>query len=142
MKKKPEFKDKKFKNDKEFKFWLDGTVKYTVSLEDKGQDFLKFYIDKGGEILHAEPFQSSIWNGKIVDTLSIEVGKKILFNDGKSLNYKTVRVIKKIVKRKDPNLKPCPVCGIKMVKTVSNFQTCSKGHTKLHKYTSPWARKG
>lgn len=90
---KPKYKNKKFKSKKAFDTWLDKTTKYVIDIEDKGQDFLTWWIDERGEVLHSD-VQAWLWNGKIVDvkkllkTKVIQIGKD-------TLNYKAKKVTKK-----------------------------------------------
>lgn len=54
-----------------------------VELEDQGQGFLRFYLDKHGVITHTEPFQGWLWNGRRVLQKKIEVGTRLrLGKDG------------------------------------------------------------
>jgi hypothetical protein len=73
----PEYKDKKFKSEQEFKDWLEKISITKICFKDNGQDCLYWYIDDGGEILHCEPFQSAIWNGRIVDLETVKIGDQI-----------------------------------------------------------------
>jgi hypothetical protein len=72
-----EHKAKKFKDLKDFGRWLSAKCLYEVRFEDHGQDALIWYLDAGGEVLHCEPFQASVWNGMIVDLSRLKVGKEI-----------------------------------------------------------------
>lgn len=92
MSKTAQFKELRFKSKDEFNEWLAKTAKYKIDFEDHGQDFLSWWIDKRGEVIHCEPFQSSVWNGTMVMTNSIKVGKQIVFQDGRILNYKTTKI--------------------------------------------------
>lgn len=58
-----------------FMCWLHDTAEYVLEFEDNQQDCLTWYVDAGGEILHAD-MQSTIWNGRIVDLDTIEEGKR------------------------------------------------------------------
>lgn len=73
---KAEFKDLKFKKETDFEKWLEKTTKYVLDFKDNGQDCLKWYLDKGGEVLHSN-LQSFVWNGCLVHLFYIEVGKNI-----------------------------------------------------------------
>ena len=90
--KKAKYKNTKFKTKKEFKNWLKKLTKYHICFEDKGQDFLEWWLDERGEILHCEPFQASVWNGKMVDIGSLKIGKTLLFQDGRGLKYKVITI--------------------------------------------------
>lgn len=37
-----------------------------ITLEDKGQDFLKLFVDSNGVVIDVQPFQASIWVGAVV----------------------------------------------------------------------------
>lgn len=67
----PEYRDRHFKRKCDFTRWLRNRTAYVLEFQDDGQDFLTWYLDKGGEVLHCEPFQSAIWNGKIVDVSTL-----------------------------------------------------------------------
>ena len=74
----PEHKDKRFKNEEEFKKWLKENTAMKICFKDNGQDLLSIQIDKGGEILNCEiASQGFIWNGEIVDLTTVKVGKNI-----------------------------------------------------------------
>jgi len=60
----------------QFKKWLKATTAYQITFEDKGQDLLQIWIDKDGEILHAN-LQVSIWIGRMVEVKKLAVGKPI-----------------------------------------------------------------
>lgn len=89
------YKDLKFKNEQEFEKWLELTAKYVIDFEDKGQDFLTWYLAEDGEVLHSRPFQANVWNGSIVLLSSLEVGQRPLIQSNKKigeLNYKVVKI--------------------------------------------------
>lgn len=67
-----QYKNAKFP-EKAFEGWLKRTTTQIVEFEDNGQDLLKIWISKEGEILHAN-LQTSIWCGLFVKT-SFAVGK-------------------------------------------------------------------
>lgn len=73
----PKYRDLKFKNETEFGRWLSATAAYKITFKDEGQDCLVWYIDKHGEVLHAEPFQSGIWSGMCVDLSALKVGENV-----------------------------------------------------------------
>ena len=87
----PIYKELTFKSEIDFKKWLQKTTKYHIYFEDKGQDFLEWFIDERGEVLHSN-LQSFVWNGKMVDIKTIVVGKKLRFSDGSTLNYKIIKI--------------------------------------------------
>ena len=68
---KSQFKEITFKTEREFNEWLEKTTHKKIFLKDKGQDLMKLWVAKSGEILNAN-MQSSIWNGRFVymETLS------------------------------------------------------------------------
>jgi hypothetical protein len=94
-----EFRDVKFpgKNpEQEFDKWLEENAKFKIYFEDKGQDFLRWWLDKGGEVLHSD-LQSFVWGGKIVDLRSLAVGFQPELKDGNKigiLNYKVIKIEK------------------------------------------------
>lgn len=93
---KPQYQYLKFKNEKEFSVWLEEKAKYKVVFEDKGQDFLIWWLDERGEVLHSEPFQASVWNGTMVILSSLKVDSylKIVSNLRlkRSLIYKVIDI--------------------------------------------------
>lgn len=95
MKKVAEYKDLKFKTIEEFEGWLAEKTKYIVTFENGGQDFSKWWIDGGGEILHSD-LQGRVWDSCIVDTTTIKKGGHLLFDTefdkGRVLDYKIVDV--------------------------------------------------
>lgn len=46
-----------------------------ITLEDNGQDFLTFYVDKIGRIIDAKPFQISLWVGGVIPVWSRDLVK-------------------------------------------------------------------
>ena len=83
----------KFKNRKVFETWLEEKTKYIVKFEDGGQDFLTWWIDENGEVLHSK-LQDWMWNGKIVNLKSLKVGKNLKFQNGDSIKYKIKEIEK------------------------------------------------
>jgi len=76
---KEEYKNKRFKGSKckeNFVKWLTKMAKYEIKFVDNEQDCTGWWIDEGGEVLHAV-LQSGIWNGEIVDLKRLEVGRGI-----------------------------------------------------------------
>jgi len=73
---KADYTDTKFKVKGEFEDWLQKTTRYKIHFKDKGQDCLLWWVDKGGEVLHAN-LQSTVWNGKLVDLFNLVVGEGI-----------------------------------------------------------------
>ena len=84
---KAKYKNKKFKTEEAFNKWLKETAKYLLHIEDKGQDFLEWWLDERGEVLHSD-MQSFVWNGNIVNIKRVKKNKKIVLNGIKTLNYK------------------------------------------------------
>ena len=60
----------------QFKKWLKATTAFQITFKDAGQDLRRIWIDKDGEIIHAN-LQVSIWNGRRVDPKKITIGKPI-----------------------------------------------------------------
>lgn len=100
---KAKYKDVKFKSKIEFDKWLKKLTEYHIYFEDNGQDFLEWFVDKRGEVLHSD-MQSFVWNGKMIDVNSIKIGKRLKFIDGSELNYK----IKKVIGKYTPMLGESP----------------------------------
>ena len=91
---KAEFKKLKFKSKKEF----EKTATYKIKFEDKGQDCLEWWIDDGGEVLHAN-LQTKIWNGMIVDLFELLIGEEIGVMDTENQQTKFYDfVVEEIVK--------------------------------------------
>lgn len=92
------FKTKKFKNQKEFTKWLKETAKYKIKFKDNGQDCLEWWIDEGGEVLHAN-LQSRVWNGMIVSFFDLIIGEQIGVMDTANEQTKIYNfIVKKIIK--------------------------------------------
>lgn len=87
-------RDKKFLHQDAFEKWLKVTTKYKIDFEDKGQDFLTWWVDERGEIIHSYPFQGDIWCGQMLDIDSLKKGSKPLFQDGRELLYKITCIVK------------------------------------------------
>jgi hypothetical protein len=90
----PKYKDLKFGTEKDFEEWLAETATQKIELVDEGQDFLFFWIDKRGEILHTKPFQGSVWNGRIIRSKTIKTGHNMVFTDGLTLKHPVANVEK------------------------------------------------
>lgn len=87
MEKKSEYKDLKFKSKQAFEEWLSETTYKTIHFTNKGQDLLKIWIAKNGEILHAN-MQALIWNGRFVniETLAVNTNLCLWSNEMKKWN--------------------------------------------------------
>jgi len=106
-----EYKELKFRDEQSFKDWLKRKAEYIIKFKDNGQDCLEWFLDIGGEVLHAN-LQASIWNGHCVNLSKLKVGKEVetmkIVNDGETGNYKiektvydfVVEVIIKLKKKK------------------------------------------
>lgn len=95
----PKHKNLKFENKAKFDIWLQKTTAYEITFEDTGQDFLVWFVDKRGEVIHSDPFQSQIWNGKMLDLRTLKKGKYPTFlnSDGfgvGNLKHKIIKVVK------------------------------------------------
>ena len=75
--KRPKFKDLKFENHKELEKWLKSNAKFILEFEDKGQDLLKMWVHKTGEILDCNANQN-LYLGEFVDLEKLEKGKPIV----------------------------------------------------------------
>lgn len=92
--KKSKYKNLRFDNKEEFDKWLEEKTKYILHFEDQGQDFLTWWVDERGEVLHSD-MQSFIWNGTMIklDTIK-EKMRPELFNleenaiENSILNYR------------------------------------------------------
>lgn len=69
----------------------------TIVLEDHGQDFLEWDLDKKGEVVDCRPFQGWAWNGTIVHNKTIIPGDILdittKFGKRTTLNYPVERVV-------------------------------------------------
>lgn len=88
---KSKYRDIKFKTKNDFECWLARTAKYKIEIEDHGQDFLTWWIDERGEVLHSDA-QSFAWNGKIVALAPLLKLNMICFTTGEQLNYNAKKV--------------------------------------------------
>lgn len=89
MKPKPLYKNLTFPDGDAFEKWLQEKAAWRITFEDKGQDFLNWWIDERGEVLHSD-LQSKIWNGCIVNVYNMRVGRELdfLLPEGQILKYK------------------------------------------------------
>ena len=93
---KAEYNDLEFNSRIDFEKWLKEITKYTITFEDEGQDCLTWYIDDGGEVLHASS-GAFIWNGMIVSLYNLKVGKNIeVMKVAKRANQVLSFMVKKI----------------------------------------------
>ena len=90
---KPKYRDKKFKSKENFEKWLNKLTKFKIEFKDDGQDFLKWYLDKRGEVLHCEPFQSSVWNGTMVDIKRRKGREYLPLQDRREIIHKVKKII-------------------------------------------------
>lgn len=90
---KPQYKNKKFKNATEFEKWLKKTATKKIIFEDDGQDFLEWYIDKYGEVLHCAPFQAQLWNGTMVDVYNMRVGSNLPLQNGDVMRHRVKKIV-------------------------------------------------
>lgn len=104
----PIHKDLKFNSKENFNQWLKQITCYIVEFEDDGQDFLKWHIDGRGEVIHCEPFQAFVWNGKMLDVTEMKVGLPLpLQNDTVIIhNVKSIKRINQHISKFNPNSKP------------------------------------
>jgi hypothetical protein len=84
--------------ERQFKKWLTENTKYTLNFTDNGQDCLTWHLCEGGEILHAEPLKSTVWNGKIVALRMLEVGKNAVLMETELKKYRVTDFIVKSIK--------------------------------------------
>lgn len=89
---KPIYKKLTFKNKRMFEKWLNKTTYKQIVFEDNGQDLMKIWIAESGEIINCNQ-QSSIWNGKFVDLVMLEVGLNIDFWNLNRENWDTMDFI-------------------------------------------------
>ncbi len=90
---KPQYKNKKFKNKELFDVWLKKTATQKIVFEDDGQDFLEWYIDKYGEVLHCAPFQCALWNGKMVDVFNMKVRSNLPLQNGDVMKHRVKKIV-------------------------------------------------
>lgn len=91
---KPQYKELRFQDKEGFQKWLEETRKYRIEFADQRQDFLIWHIDERGEVLHSEPFQSGVWNGKMVLTNTLKVGRKVFVYGFGFIKYKIIKTEK------------------------------------------------
>jgi len=73
---KPMYKHLSFDSAGAFEKWLDETTFVEIQIGDKGQDFVRAYVAKNGEIIHT-PIQAAIWNGRFIDIKNLKEGSTI-----------------------------------------------------------------
>ncbi len=68
---------------------------YKIDLENKGQDFSKFFVEDG-RIIHIEPSHDGAagwaWRGKVLSAAHFSPGDGLSLKDGCRLSYKAVAV--------------------------------------------------
>ncbi len=96
---KAKYKNKKFSSKKVFEQWLEKLTKYILHFEDKGQDFLTWYVDERGEVLHSD-LQSVVWNGKMLDIESLRKNKCPIFLDDNGFGIGTLKYKIKMLETK------------------------------------------
>jgi hypothetical protein len=87
-----QFKEKKFESETEFEEWLKKKTHKKIFLKNKGQDKMKIYVSKSGEIIHANK-QCSIWNGKFINMETLKKNTNIRMwnnetSEWETMNYK------------------------------------------------------
>ena len=95
---KQEFKNKKFKNEKEFNKWLEEKEYALIEFVDKGQDCIRWHIDEGGEVIHSV-WQSRIWNGSIVNLSKLKEKKHIYCFLPNKVETSYDFIVKKVIKK-------------------------------------------
>lgn len=94
----PEFRDLRFKTEEEFTAWLEAHKAYYVKLEDQGQDFIGFWLDKGGEIIYTNiASMGGPFNGSLIDLDRLKVGRPPEIMDvaamaNRPLRYKVTKI--------------------------------------------------
>ncbi len=67
-----------------------------IEFEDKGQDFLKWQLNKNGKVIRSTPFQTDVWKNTYVNLDALKVGKEPLIVNKHvgfgSMNYKIISV--------------------------------------------------
>lgn len=99
----PEYQDLKFKNEEAFLIWLVETTEVAVVLKDSGQDLLKLYVAKSGEVIHTEiPTLGNIYNGSLLlDNTEIMIASDHIrlwvpkFKDVVQFKYEVEKVLRK-----------------------------------------------
>jgi len=77
---------------------IDVNAALIIELEDKGQDFLEFQVDKDGIILKAIPYQTEIWKGAYIPLTSVKVGKVLPIHKPPYINFGFLKYKVKSVK--------------------------------------------
>jgi len=87
----PKYRDLTFKSKEEFDEWLKKTATIKVEFEDDGQDFLEWFLDERGEVLHSD-MQCRIWNGKMIDVPNIRIGRYLPLQAGDYITHKVSNI--------------------------------------------------
>ena len=85
------YKYLKFKGRKEFEAWLKEKSKFKIYFADEGQDFLEWYLDERGEVLHSD-LQAFVWNGKMVEIDKMRIEKYLPLQGGDSIIHLVRRI--------------------------------------------------
>lgn len=57
-------------------------MKFQLTFEDHGQDFLRWIVDPDGNVLEAQPFQSDLWTQvQVVGIQAMKPGDTLSFVD-------------------------------------------------------------
>ena len=87
----PKYKDLKFSGKEEFDKWLNETADYKITFADDAQDFLEWYLDKRGEVLHSDQ-QAFVWNGSMVNVKKIKVRKYLPMQGGDFISHNVEKI--------------------------------------------------
>jgi hypothetical protein len=97
-----EYKDLRFKTEREYRKWLKDKTAFYIEFEDQGQDLTGLWIDEGGEILQTKlPSLGRVFNGKMVLISDLRVGAKAGNFDPATKEFNKFRyIVTKVDKRK------------------------------------------
>lgn len=64
---------------------------YKITLEDKGQDFLRFITDDKGIVIEALPYQTDVWKGALIPIAQQEIGDLCMIHHPPRIEYSYLR---------------------------------------------------
>ncbi len=88
MKKTSQFKEVRFKTDKQMDNWLASVTHAAIYLESFGQDMQKIWVHKTGEILHTD-FNQEMYIGRFINIEKLAHDRALEIWDNETETYET-----------------------------------------------------
>lgn len=87
-----QYKNKRFESREKFDNWLKLKTEIKIVFEYEGQDFMEWFVDTNGEVLHSDA-QSAVWNGTMVDFTKIKIGECLPLQNGNKIIHKVKSIV-------------------------------------------------